>query len=690
VRGNSTSTLPGPVEPGESSGQAAGLPTKSIPKSSTLLGVTPGQTGIMPNGVSVPSDFPHINITINSSPDPGYIFLDNRGGGGKSYNVIFDNSGAPVWYQVMPDERRDMKVQPNGVLTMLARTGGDRFVGLNTNYQEIASYWAVNGHSTDEHELQVRAGGRYLLIGLRTETVDMTRYLAGANPAASVGETVIQEFTSDGDLIFQWRAWDHYDVRDVELDDPRSASFRFPHLNAIDIDQDGHILVSCRHLSEVTKINRDTGQIIWRLGGAHSDFTFVNDALNGFRNQHTIRVVGPNRYTLFDNGDLHNPPVSRAVEYELDLTNRTATVVWQYRETPDLYAYYMGNAQRLPNGNTLINWVIGNLPKLTEVRPDGTKAFEMNWVNQYEAYRVWRCPWQGWALKPYLIVEAYPDNVTLLFNQFGDASVDYYRIYGGTNASPTNLLAISKTTLKRLNNVANGARNYFRVTAVSTNGVEGAFSNEEDLVVNIVKPGQSMVLNGDFAAGTNSWAWSVTGAATAGWKITNGAAFIDLTNAGAQLSDVHLRQAGMKLIQGREYVLEFDAWTPQPRAIEARLGQNQAPLASYRLASPSLTPVPQHFTYPFVMTNATDLNARLTVNCGTSTRDVYLDNVSLWLVAVGDLNRDRCVDFADLAVFTSQWLRQGAGLTADLNGDGKVDFQDYAIFAENWSGGGCP
>ena len=57
-----------------------------------------GVAGIMPNGVSVPSDFPWINITTNNNPDPDPIFIDNRGGGGDPFNVIFDNCGSPLWY----------------------------------------------------------------------------------------------------------------------------------------------------------------------------------------------------------------------------------------------------------------------------------------------------------------------------------------------------------------------------------------------------------------------------------------------------------------------------------------------------------------------------------------------------------------------------------------------------------------
>ena len=173
-------------------------------------------------------------------------------------------------------------------------------------------------------------------------------------------------------------------------------------MNAIDIDTDGHILLSSRNTSEVTKINRDTGEIIWRLGGAHNQFTYINDPLNGARNQHAIRVVTTNDYTMFDNGNLHSPSMSRAVEYRLDPTNMTATLVWQYPNPPtaSIYSYYMGNAQRLANGNTLIDWAVGNLPKLTEVRPDGSKAYEMNWADGWEAYRTWRCSWQGSAVQP--------------------------------------------------------------------------------------------------------------------------------------------------------------------------------------------------------------------------------------------------------------------------------------------------
>ena len=635
--GTSTSTLLrplpalAPITQGISPGALSG---STGPVAAMNLGVVPGQDGIMPNGVSIPTDFPFINITTSNNPDSEYIFIDNRGGNGDPWNVIFDNSGQPVWYSKYPDERRDMKIQHNGVLTMLARDqGGNHFNGFNTNYQQITQYWTTNGYSGDEHELQVLADGTYFLIGLDTETVDMSQYIAGGSTSASVTGDAIQEFTANGDLIFQWRAWDHLNILDEQqFIDLTSSGFDFTHMNSIDVDTDGNILLSSRNTSETTKIDRNTGAIIWRLGGVRSSFTFPNDPLNGPRNQHAVRMVSTNLYTMFDDGNLHNPSVSRGVEFQVDTNKLTATVVWQYPPVPNtaLYAYYMGNAQRLPNGNTLIDWAVGNLPKLTEIAPDGSKAFEMNWVNQYEAYRVWRCPWHGVALQPYLLVESYPDNVTLLFNQFGDTNVAYYSIYGGPTSQSTNFLGNSTTTLARLTYLQNNTTYYFRVIAVHRDGSLGQFSNEQSVTVNLVQPGQNMVTNGNFALGKTGWTLSLANSGSATWNVANNTSSFTIANGGTYPTDIQLYQTGFRLIQGFTYTLAFDAWATRPRYIQAEVGQAVSPYLNYSvLGSTALTPVRNHFQYVFTMNQPSDFNANVMFNLGTSAVGVSLANVSL-------------------------------------------------------------
>jgi len=345
----------------------------------------------------------------------------------------------------------------------------------------------------------------------------------------------------------------------------------------------------------------------------------------------------------------------------------------------------MGDVQRLSNGNTLIDWAIGSLPKLTEVRPNGTKAYEMNWVSGWEAYRTWRCAWQGSALQPYLIVQSFPDNITLIFNQFGGTNVGFYKIYGGTAPGSTNLLATSAVTLKQLTTLQNGATYYFHVTAVNKQGIEGLPSNEVSANVNIIKPGQNMVQNGDFSQGTASWIWTNNGTASATWSIQNGTSVVHIVSAGTALSDIQLRQAGLKLILGKKYVLQFDGWASVRRAFEVRLGQDQSPFTTYQVFTPTLTTTRQHFAYSFVMSYTTDLNTRLMFNLGAALGDIYLDNIVLFNSPPGDINSDGRVDLLDLKLLTGDWLKQQTGLGGDLNGNGTVDFNDFGILGENWS-----
>jgi hypothetical protein len=308
----------------------------------------------------------------------------------------------------------------------------------------------------------------------------------------------------------------------------------------------------------------------------------------------------------------------------------TATLVWEFRDKPDKYSHYMGNVQRLSNGNTLINWAVGNLPKLTEVRPDCTKVFEMNFVDQWESYRVHRCAWQGVAKTPYLIVEPQPNNITLLFNKFGDKEVDFYNIYGSTSPHPTTLMDTSKLTMKKLRDLTNNKRYYFRVKAVDKNGNESDYSNEANVVVNFIEPGQNSVLNGDFSSDKNYWIWEVTAPASANWNIEEGVGHIVIANGGDQIYSVQLRQNGIPLIQGNEYLFEFDARATASRIIEAKVGQDVSPFTNYsKIGLSSVSAAWKHFSFPFKMEDPTDYNARVVFNSGTSNIDVYIDNISI-------------------------------------------------------------
>ncbi|MEZ4690188.1 MAG: aryl-sulfate sulfotransferase, partial [Ignavibacteria bacterium] len=103
--------------------------------------------------------------------------------------------------------------------------------------------------------------------------------------------------------------------------------------------------------------------------------------------QHDIRRIANGNITIFDNGNFHSTLFSRAVEYQLDEVNKIATLVWEYRNSPDIYGNARGSAQRLENGNTLIFWGASNPGTFSEVTPEGEIKLELSFEPGIGSYR---------------------------------------------------------------------------------------------------------------------------------------------------------------------------------------------------------------------------------------------------------------------------------------------------------------
>jgi hypothetical protein len=304
--------------------------------------------------------------------------------------MILNDAGVPRFYRKMDGWCTDFKRQSGGLLTYFDTFRG-KYFAMDSTYAVVDSFFCGNGYATDLHELRILPDGHALLLGLDPELVDMSLIVPGGNPGATVTGIILQELDRNKTVVFQWRSWDHFQITDATHEDLTAARIDYVHANAIELDTDGNILLSSRHMDEITKINRATGDIMWRMGGAHNQFSFVNDSIP-FSHQHAIRVLGNGNLTLFDNGNFHTPQFSRAVEYKLDEAAKSASLVWQYRNTPDTYGGAMGYVQRLPNGHTLIGWGTAN-PSVIEVAPDGSKVFELNFDTGVYSYRAYRYEW---------------------------------------------------------------------------------------------------------------------------------------------------------------------------------------------------------------------------------------------------------------------------------------------------------
>lgn len=438
----------------------------------------------------LPPGFPPIEVTFSDNPDPGYLFVcswDRNDPGADSYIMILDNTGDPVFFKKTPGVARDFMVQPNGLLTYSVQGPSPSpgviesiYYAMDATFTVVDSFECANGLPTSFYDLHILDNDHVVLISHDPRQVDMSQLVEGGNPEATVIGAVIQELDADRKVVFEWASWDHFEITDAVREDLTASLVRAVHANSIDVDPNGDFIVSCRFLNEVTKISRETGEILWRLGGKNNQFLFVNGTRR-FSYQHAARILPNGNLTLFDNGNHRSPSYSRAVEYELDEENMTATLVWQYRNTPDIFGNILGYVQRLPSGNTLICWG-GTTPTLTEVRPDGSRTLELTMPALVFSYRAYRFPSIGVAAVPDLWLLRYYETVRLGFARFGAEDVKEYRIHRGDAPGTSDKVYTTTANTIDIGGLTNGKTYYFRVTAVDNESNETPFSNELAIV----------------------------------------------------------------------------------------------------------------------------------------------------------------------------------------------------------------
>ena len=332
----------------------------------------------------LPANFPTLVITSNGPVAPGDFIgtLGAKGSATNNYNVVLDNSGTPIYWTPFTNLWRT--VTPSGLIGE-STSGGWSL--KNESFSVVDTF-----PGTDGHDFKQLPNGNALILGNENRAIDMSQFDPAGRPDAVLKSLVFQEINANKQVVFQWRALDHLAITD-SLDFLNIASVDWTHVNALTLDPtDNNYLISLRGFCQIVKVSRTTGEVIWRLGGKSSSFTFIGEhpenAPYYFVGEHNVHSLANGDIIFFDNGSLQNQgPVasrtySRAVQYRLDLTNMTATLVWEYKHTPAVLTPTEGIVQRFPNGNTYIGWVSaaqsGSGPFLTEVNAQGQVMFEMS------------------------------------------------------------------------------------------------------------------------------------------------------------------------------------------------------------------------------------------------------------------------------------------------------------------------
>jgi arylsulfate sulfotransferase len=314
--------------------------------------------------------------------------------------LAFDSRGRVRWYREFDPGTGavDVRQQRSGHFTLAlgGSTGGDglpvQFIEFLPSGEVVAAYTAPDTQFTDAHELIQTGPASSPTLHWFAYTAHPFDFspLGGPANAIGFGHQVLRE-SAAGTVEFSFNSWDHFSIADWIEPTGAFPPDDFDHPNSLDFDLDSNYIVSYRHLGAVIKLDAQTGQKIWQLGGRLGQFTILKDSLGLFSGQHCVRVLGNGHLLMYDNGLRHNPQHTRAVEYALDLNKMTATMVWEYEPNPSIFTAIVGSVQRLSNGNTLVGF--GLAGQVHEVDSKGNALaianFNLHTHNQfYRAIRM--------------------------------------------------------------------------------------------------------------------------------------------------------------------------------------------------------------------------------------------------------------------------------------------------------------
>ena len=387
----------------------------------------------------VSHDFPASVLTVSRAPrrpdglllvDPSYA---SETGERISHIAILDDNGVPRFHRRVRERAYNFRWHGKHRLYSYARTlpkpedaGEDEpaeveVVLLDDRLSPVRRVEPVGLTGLDFHDFTLTEEGNYLFVVYRPAERDLSPYPDengeySYSTAEPTRDSVIQEVTPDGEVVFEWNSWERADGSgpSLSMTDCLVADF-FPddyaHLNSLFLS-DGDIVASFRGCGQVLKIERPSGRVLWQLGGAapaiddgRIHYPIVGDPEpDGFCGQHTAIERPPGTITLLDNGvrcpsdprgrrapeEIFENHHTRVAEYRL--TEGGAVFSREYRQ---LFSHPIAGAvQVLPDGNWSITTGFGNRLRdhvVLEVDPTGREVWVMEiHPRRVEVYRAYR------------------------------------------------------------------------------------------------------------------------------------------------------------------------------------------------------------------------------------------------------------------------------------------------------------
>lgn len=381
------------------------------------------------NTLPLPSsdiEFPRIQITKLSSDEmeEGFTIFNPRrrvpqnipGANelNKSFGmlVIVDHRGEVFWYYRTNSRISDFDFLPNGNISYM--TQDSKIAEIDFAGNIIHEWYAANRPEgkddraipvktlTFHHDAALMPNGFWLALSSEIREVD--NYYTSEKDANAprksqkvMGDVVV-EFTPEGEIVHQWRAFDYMPVFRIGYETFSGYWERrgFPgvidwsHANAIvPIPEENAFLINFRYQSAMIKIDKSSNQIKWIFAEPSGWGEGLEEKLlelpseNWCWHQHSPNFTSTGNLLFFNNNNYQSRPFdkskkieesrSHVIEYRIDEEKMTVEKIWtsEIPNEPATASIAMGSASELPQkGNILAGYgmIISEMPG--EKRPN--------------------------------------------------------------------------------------------------------------------------------------------------------------------------------------------------------------------------------------------------------------------------------------------------------------------------------
>ena len=344
----------------------------------------------------LPTDFPTYRFGRSGLGGPEFFIVQMN----NNYAAIFNADGVPVWWFQASTSPLDAELLSDGTISWQRWTGGGTSGGgfeiHNLDGQLVRTVVAAGGLSTDIHEIQLLPNGNYLIGAIiRKPHQDASPY--GGSSDATLNTYEIQELTPSGQLVWKWDSLKHIgpDETPQRWWDQVLAGGQpvldIQHWNGLEADGK-YLLLTFRHLDAVYMINRNSGAVVWKLGGVHTpkSLKVLNDPEGSYPlgGQHDVRLLPDGTISIYDNfTGLNKPP--RVVRYRIDPESKTARLVESFEDPTAAGSVCCGSARKLPSGGWLVGW--GGLKFTGGYNSKGRSIFRLQYPGGF-SYRSFPVP----------------------------------------------------------------------------------------------------------------------------------------------------------------------------------------------------------------------------------------------------------------------------------------------------------